>query len=797
MGFEGADGIAYPVAAFPHRFSRDRSQDRPIMTDTTTSQADLGEQLLGLAASGQERELEDLWLSNIQQLPEKSGFYKNWLKVMRHHRLLERTEQLVALALEEYIGGEQYKRAMRVLVPALNIFVRSEMLRPLVLHTLEGFYATTPHIERLTERSGLKDPDKSLPEGFNDLQEWLKLAPGQAYQHLDWGVGLIRQLDLENERVIIDFPGQAGKQMTWGGIRNHLTYLKSDHILAMRAKKPELLGRQAKEDPTGLVKRALRSQPERALQQAELKALLTPDIIEAKQWNRWWTAARNALKNDPFIDLDPRGGARARIRLRATPRMLGQEIEETFFDPGADAGTKARLIQEALHRPPEARPSGELAARMTENLARLWQQTGNGDVAARIEIALMMQDLAQLSSAAEHEGSELDMAIAGVETYSPLLHVQPPEYAVRALDLLVNRDAEQGPRKAAALMPLAEPKLAQAIWSILREQDHPELVIDAVHELIADPIANPETATWALRMAVDGSWPALRQEFPPIFVVRQIVRGLDAWHDLQSDPTASQQEKSAAHTLIRRMRTLLGAGDCALLTQAVETMPRAEVIRLRRTLEHHEALPAALRHKVERAIRLARRDLDEPAPMREPAEDGLHDCTGRAYMEKAEELRILTSEKIPQNSKAIKVARAEGDLRENAGYQYAKEEQSMLLQQQATLQDQLSRARIVRPHEVDQASVGFGTHVRLCDLDDQQQHALTILGRWEADPEHHVISQHAPLAQQLKGHGVGDEVTVELPNGQQKRYRILGIENALASGQWEEHGGRTTPGLAS
>jgi transcription elongation factor GreA len=153
--------------------------------------------------------------------------------------------------------------------------------------------------------------------------------------------------------------------------------------------------------------------------------------------------------------------------------------------------------------------------------------------------------------------------------------------------------------------------------------------------------------------------------------------------------------------------------------------------------------------------------------------------------EKANELRDISAVKIPQNSRIIEAARMEGDLRENAGYQYAKEEQKMLMQQKASLADLLSRARVVTAAEVDAATVGFGTEVRLRNLYNGQEEHYTILGRWEADPERHVLSMQAPLARQLMGHAAGQTLTIEHPGGGSTDYAILEITNAMASGAWD------------
>jgi transcription elongation factor GreA len=149
------------------------------------------------------------------------------------------------------------------------------------------------------------------------------------------------------------------------------------------------------------------------------------------------------------------------------------------------------------------------------------------------------------------------------------------------------------------------------------------------------------------------------------------------------------------------------------------------------------------------------------------------------------EMREITSVRIPHNSKVIGEARREGDLRENAGYQYAKEEQKMLVQQQATLSDLLSRAHVVRAKDVDAGRVGFGTRFTVRNLQSGENETYTLLGRWEADAEQGILSEQAPLARQFTGRKVGEKLRIERPGAPATDYEVLTIENALADSEWK------------
>jgi transcription elongation GreA/GreB family factor len=133
-----------------------------------------------------------------------------------------------------------------------------------------------------------------------------------------------------------------------------------------------------------------------------------------------------------------------------------------------------------------------------------------------------------------------------------------------------------------------------------------------------------------------------------------------------------------------------------------------------------------------------------------------------------DEYQELVQKKIPANSKEIAIARSYGDLRENHEYKAAKEMQKILMRQKSELESQIVRARGMDFANARTDVVSIGTCVRLTDLGTQQTEQFTILGAWDSDPDRHIISYLAPVAQQLLNHKPGEEVELETENGNRK-----------------------------
>ena len=138
-------------------------------------------------------------------------------------------------------------------------------------------------------------------------------------------------------------------------------------------------------------------------------------------------------------------------------------------------------------------------------------------------------------------------------------------------------------------------------------------------------------------------------------------------------------------------------------------------------------------------------------------------------------LKDLKEFQRPANVLAIEEARAHGDLKENAEYHAAKEKQSLIAAQIATIEDKLSRIQVVDPLELDLEKVVFGATVELLDLDSDDEVTYQIVGSDEADVTKGLISYDAPLARALIGKEEGDNVQVKVPKGI-REYEVVGIE---------------------
>jgi transcription elongation factor GreA len=141
-----------------------------------------------------------------------------------------------------------------------------------------------------------------------------------------------------------------------------------------------------------------------------------------------------------------------------------------------------------------------------------------------------------------------------------------------------------------------------------------------------------------------------------------------------------------------------------------------------------------------------------------------------------EELQRLKSKDRPKVIQAIAEARAHGDLKENAEYHAAKEQQGFIEGRIKEIEGKLSHIQIIDVTEIDaKGKVVFGSTVDLLDVQSDKETTYQIVGEDEADIAAGLISFTSPIARALIGKVEGDEVTFSAPAGD-KHYEIIEVK---------------------
>jgi transcription elongation factor GreA len=152
--------------------------------------------------------------------------------------------------------------------------------------------------------------------------------------------------------------------------------------------------------------------------------------------------------------------------------------------------------------------------------------------------------------------------------------------------------------------------------------------------------------------------------------------------------------------------------------------------------------------------------------------------TPEGYENLRAELETLRTDRRREVADRIRVARAFGDIAENAEYDDAKNEQAMLEHKIAQLEERLLNARVIDRGDVDTSVVSIGSVVRLRDVDAKETVEYHIVGSAEANPTERKLSNESPVGRAILGHKKGETVEVTTPRGSTLRFKIMEIKAA-------------------
>ena len=141
-----------------------------------------------------------------------------------------------------------------------------------------------------------------------------------------------------------------------------------------------------------------------------------------------------------------------------------------------------------------------------------------------------------------------------------------------------------------------------------------------------------------------------------------------------------------------------------------------------------------------------------------------------------EELEDIKNNKRPKVVAAIAEARAHGDLKENAEYHAAKEQQGHIEGRVLEINDVIARANVIDVTKIENnGKIIFGSTVKVKDLENNKNKSFKIVGKDEANIEKSLIYFKSPMGKSLIGKSVNDLIIVKTPSGD-KNFEILKVE---------------------
>lgn len=578
---------------------------------------------------------------------------------------------------------------------------------------IRAAYPDSPSLTTLLGRFRFreaKEPVDGLAR-VERAEKWLPFEVGRCFFMPGRGAGKVVEMNFALDAVRVDFEKSAGVSIPIGVAAKSLTPLPEGHFLHEKLTSREALGALVLADPSEGLRRLLDSFG-RPLPLSEVKEAVV-GLVPEERWTSWWTAARKS----PHVVLHGSG--------------KNASVEWTHTTQAADAAILAKF--EKAHSPEarldffrkNAKRDAALAARMAARLAEDARSCRTTDPPLAYELAVAVEKV---------EGIDLGFSPEDLVPDAPLPMLGRIEDRLsreRFLEgLLSSRPADGARLVAEWFFREEDARTLDLVDRRLAEVD-PATREATLDKLLKSPRSGPKAFLWfGLRAAQDEGF---RARLTPTVLGRL----LDA---------ASWEDLGGGRARIRELFDRTGMAAAWLVKQATleEAQQFLQALDRHNELEPHRR--AALFSAAEMRFPDLRKGGDENFFVTEEALEG-----------KKKELEKLVQVDIPENTKGLAIARAEGDLSENFEYQARKQRQQDLGVRVARLQDELSKARVLDPATVDVSEVRPGTRVTLRLLGGTR--AVTLLGPWDSKPEQEIYSYLADASKGLLGRKVGDRVS--------------------------------------
>ncbi|MBP7675542.1 MAG: GreA/GreB family elongation factor [Thermoanaerobaculia bacterium] len=580
----------------------------------------------------------------------------------------------------------------------------------------EAIRAAYPESASLTTLLGrfrfleAKEPADGLAR-VERAEKWLPFEVGRCFFMAVRGAGKVVETNFALDAVRVDFEKSVGVSIPIGVAAKSLTPLPEGHFLHEKLTAREALAESVLADPPEGLRRLLDSFG-KALPVSEVKEALA-GLVPEERWTSWWTAARKS----PHVVLHG-SGKNASVEWTRTSQAADAAILAKF---GKAHTPEARLDFFRKNGKRDPVLATKMGAKLVEDARAL--RDANPPLAYEIAVAIERVEGVSLGFAPEALVPEAPLPMLG--------RIEDRLARERFLEGLLASRPEDGARLVAEWFFREEDaRTLDLIDRRLAEAD-PATREATLEKLLKSPRSGPKAFLWfGLRAAQDD---AFRARLTPTVLGRL----LDA---------ASWEDLGGGRAKLRELFDRTGVAAAWLVKQA--TLEEAQ--QFLQALDRHNELEP---HR--RAALFAAAEMRFP-DLRKGGDDNFF-VTEEALEGKKKELERLVEVDIPENTKGLAIARAEGDLSENFEYQARKQRQQDLGVRVARLQEELRKARVLDPATVDTSEVRPGTRVTLRLLGGTR--AVTLLGPWDSRPEADVYSYLADASKGLLGRKVGDRVS--------------------------------------
>ena len=704
-------------------------------------------------------QVKDIWHKLLELSPEDFEFFFHVDTKIAKTISTERAAQLLEDLYLHYKKEENWDKAIEIVKRILGYDAKNQWARKEITECFKNKYSYHSQLEEYIRLSNLNQSWRNVHDAIADFQKHISFDVGNFVYHRTWGIGKIKSI--EDDEIVIDFTRKRQHKMSLKMAVNALTYLEKEHFWVLKVtNKREELHNMVKSDIPWALKTLIKSF-ENAVSMKQIKAELVPGILEPREWISWSTAARKILKEDPAF-----GNLPDKIDTFMVRENPISKDEKTFnkFKAEKNFFTKYKTMMEILKN---GNPESEYFTETFSYFVNYLRAFANVDaqvISSFFIVREVVKEYSFLNPGFNHDFKELVDAIPDVEAV--FLSIDNPNLKQQFLQELQTLD--NWDELYVRLFPKS---LNPYIITELEKINKSDVLKELFTGILDNYKESREAFIWLARNYADPEW---CDKYG--FRYEKVLIGMLHLLDISYREISNRREVSLNRKQNKQIHSYLFKEG--RLEEYIKDKDEEAVTRIYTLVEDVKDLDPTLRIELKQVI------MDRFPDFKFYGENIKQEVVSRglivleeSFKKKQKAYQHIIDVEIPENSREIGAAIELGDLSENAEYKAGKEKQELLNISANKMKEDLEKATIFDPAQVNTSIASFGTKVTLQNLLTGKEENYSIYGPWESDPARNIISYMAPLGMELQGHSVGEELNFTI-NEREYRMKIVKIEIA-------------------
>ncbi|GHV42530.1 transcription elongation factor GreA [Spirochaetia bacterium] len=693
--------------------------------------------------------VREIWEKLIVYCPDDIDFFLHVQKKIAKNISEDKAVLLLQDVYDSCKTRDDIDTSLALLKIILQYDERDAQARKEITECFRKKYAGHSQLEEYIRISSLAQGPRNVHESIIDFEKHIAFDKGNFVYHRTWGVGRIA--GVQGDEIVIDFAKKRAHAMGLKMAVNALQTLSKNHIWVLKATwKKEKLHDKIKTDFAWALQTVIRSFGN-SCDIKRIKAELVPSVLSAGEWTTWSAKAREILKSETGFGVSPDNVDVFTVRDRpiSIEEKLYNEFkaQRNFFDRALTI--RSYVAQKDVELDSEF--FTEMFAYFTAYL-RSYSQITEQVVASYLLVKDLAGQYPHLGTGLQLNFLEIFEGIDDVPAlFFNLKDNKLKEEFLKHVKLFI-------PDWADIYIKLFPYALANSIIVNLKDEAYDDKLVAMTQNCFENFRDNKEAVVWLYKNSSGEEW-YKKANVPIDKQLITLIHVLDiSYREIENhrDTTENRKVNKQVYNILFKE---------GVLNDFIEKADGDTIIRLYTFIQDVKDLDPADKLKLRSGI------LDKHPDFKFFGDDTEKTVTSRGlmvtaamYEEKQKQLTHLMEVEVPANSKEIGFALSLGDLRENAEYKAAKEKQDILNTTAAKLKDEIERAQLFNPSEVNTNRVSFGTRVVLKNNTNGKQEEYTILGPWESDPDHNVISYLSPFGQAIQNRTVGEQFDFSINN---------------------------------